>query len=120
MRQINEAGLELASSLDLSRVLEAVARRLCGVADVDSCAVYTLHGRHLRCEASLLRGARDEEWLARAHDLDDWRASRLAVESRSVVRSSGRDGRLDERGETDPRKRARNGGLIVPLLVEQR
>ena len=120
LRQINEAGLELASSLDLSRVLEAVARRLCGVADVDSCAVYTLHGRRLRCEASLLRGARDEEWLARAHDLDDWRASRLAVESRSVVRSSGRDGRLDERGETDPRKRARNGGLIVPLLVEQR
>ena len=120
LRQINEAGLELASSLDLSRVLEAVARRLCDVADVDSCAVYTLHGRQLRCEASLLRGVRDEDWLARAHDLDDWRASRLAVESRSVVRSAGRDGRLDERDETDPRKRARNGGLIVPLLVEQR
>ena len=120
LRQINEAGLELASSLDLSRVLEAVARRLCDIADVDSCAVYTLHDRQLRCEASLLRGVRDEDWLARSHDLDAWRASRLAVESRSVVRSSGRDGRLDERDEMGPRQRARNGGLIVPLLVERR
>ena len=121
LRRINDAGLELASSLDLSRVLEAVARRLCDVAGVDSCAVYTLQGRELRCEAGLLRGARDEGSLARTHDLDDWRASRLAVESRSVVRSSGgHDARPGGRGDPDPRRRAGNGGLILPLLVEQR
>jgi diguanylate cyclase (GGDEF)-like protein len=120
LRQINEAGMELTSNLDLSWVLEAASRRLCDVAGVDSCAVYTLHGRELRCEAGLLGGARDEERLARTHDLDDWRASRLAIESRSVVRSVGRDVRLDERDEPDLKKCARNGGLVVPLLVEQR
>ena len=121
LRRINEAGLELASSLDLSRVLEAVARRLCDVAGVDSSTVYTLHGRELRCEASLLRGVRDEGRLTRVHDLDHWRAARLAVESRSVVRSAGGDDtRLDDHHEADQRRRARSGGLIVPLMVEQR
>jgi len=119
LRQINEAGLELASSLDLSRVLEAVARRLCDVAGVDSSTVYTLHGRELRCEASLLHGVRDEDSLTRVHDVDDWRAARLAVESRSVVRSAGRDDtRQEDRGEPDPQRRAKSGGLIVPLVVE--
>ena len=121
LRRINEAGLELASSLDLSRILEAVARRLCDVAGVDSSTVYTLHGRELRCEASLLRGVRDEGRLTRVHDLDHWRAARLAVESRSVVRSAGEDDtRLDDRHEADQRRRASSGGLIVPLMVEQR
>ena len=55
------------------------------------------------------------------HDLDDWRAARLAVESRSVVRSTGRDdARLDDRQEPAPRRRARSSSLIVPLMVEQR
>ena len=121
LRRINEAGLELASSLDLSRVLEAVARRLCDVAGVDSSTVHTLHGRELRCEASLLRGVRDEGRLTRVHDLDHWRAARLAVESRSVVRSAGGDDtRLADHHEADQRRRARSAGLIVPLMVEQR
>ncbi len=121
LRQINEAGLELASSLDLSRVLDAMARRLCDVAGVDSSTVYTLHGRELRCEASLRREVRDEDWLAHVHDLDDWRVARLAVESRSVVRSAGRDDALlDDRHEPEPQRRAKSGRLIVPLMVEQR
>ena len=45
LRQINDAGIELAANLDLGRVLETAARRLCDVAGVDSCDVYTLDGQ---------------------------------------------------------------------------
>ena len=121
LQQINEAGLELASNLDLGRVLETVARRLCDVAGVDSCDVYTLEDDELYCAASLLQGARDDEWIATRLSLDDWRASRLAVESRSVVRAAGRERpRPDASERREPRRAAHSGGLIVPLLVEQR
>ena len=120
LRQINEAGLELASNLDLGRVLETVARRLCDVAAVDSCDVYTLADGELRCAASLVRGSRDEDWLGSRLKLDDWRASRLAVESRSVVRAAGREGGYAAGPAGERHRAVRSGGLIVPLLVEQR
>jgi len=121
LQAINEAGIELASNLDLGRVLETVARRLCNVAGVDSCDVYTLEDDELYCAASLLHGARDDEWIATRLRLDDWRASRLAVESRSVVRAAGGERpRPDALARQEPRRAAHGGSLIVPLLVEQR
>jgi diguanylate cyclase (GGDEF)-like protein len=121
LQQINEAGIELASNLDLGRVLETVARRLCDVAGVDSCDVYTLEADELYCAASLLHGAGDDGWIATTLSLDDWRAARLAVESRSVVRAAGRDRpRPVGPAHPEPRRATHSGGLIVPLLVEQR
>jgi diguanylate cyclase (GGDEF)-like protein len=122
LRQINDAGIELAANLDLSRVLETVAHRLCTVAGVDSCDVYTLQNGELFCAVSLLHGARDDEWTATRLRLDDWRASRLAVESRSVVRAAGRE-HPNPDGRSPHRERLRSsncGGLIVPLLAEER
>jgi diguanylate cyclase (GGDEF)-like protein len=121
LRQINDAGLELSSDLDLGRVLETVARRVCDVAGVDSCDVYTLDDHELRCAASLTSGARDEDWLGSRLHLEDWRASRLAVESRSVIRGAGRESLYAAGPEgREHRHSVRNGSLIVPLLVEQR
>ena len=121
LRQINDAGMELAANLDLGRVLETAARRLCDVAGVDSCDVYTLDDKQLRCAASLVRGERDTDWLGSRLRLEDWRASRLAVESRSVVRSVVRERALiDDLQSQEPRGAVRHGGLIVPLLVERR
>jgi diguanylate cyclase (GGDEF)-like protein len=121
LRQINEAGLELASNLDIGRVLETAAHRLCVVAAVDSCDVYTIEDADLRCAASLVRGARDTDWLGSRLRLEDWRAARLAVESRSVVRAAVREAALGDGPETgQPRRNVRHGGLIVPLIVEQR
>ncbi len=121
LRQINDAGVELAADLDLGHVLETAARRLCDVAGVDSCDVYTLEDKELRCAASLVRGGRDSDWLGSRLRLEDWRAARLAVESRSVVRAAAREGALvDDLQSKGPPRAVRNGGLIVPLLVEQR
>ena len=120
LRQIHDAGLELASSLDLAHVLEAAARRVCDVAGVDSCDVYTLRATELRCQASLLRGSRDEERLSRGLSLRDWRAARLAVESRSVVRALSReDQRSGDRADLDGSQSAHHNGLVVPLVVER-
>jgi diguanylate cyclase (GGDEF)-like protein len=121
LRRVNEAGLELASNLDLNRVFEAAARRLCHVAGVDSCDVYTLEGRDLLCVASVVREARDEDWRGSRLTLDDWRASRLAVESRSVVRAAGRERTyVDTPAPNERRTAMHNAALIVPLLVEDR
>ena len=121
LRQINDAGVELAANLDLGRVLETAARRLCDVAGVDSCDVYTLEDKELRCAASLVRGERDTDWLGSRLRLEDWRASRLAVESRAVVRAAARERpTVEDPRSQESRGSVRHGGLIVPLLVEQR
>ncbi len=120
LRQIHDAGLELASSLDMAHVLEAAGRRVCDVAGVDSCDVYTLRATELRCQASLLRGSRNEERLSSGLSLRDWRAARLAVESRSLVRAPSReDQRSGDRADRDGPQLARHNGLVVPLVVER-
>jgi diguanylate cyclase (GGDEF)-like protein len=118
---VNAASLELASSLDLRRILEATARRLCAAARVSACDIYRLHEQELDCQASIMDGAVDDAWLAQKHDLGDWRAARLAVESHSVVNVVTLDDpRLSEVERRDMARDGQKSALIVPLIVESR
>ena len=118
-RLLNEAGLDLAASLDLERVLDAAAGRLAQALAVPACDIYILRDDELVCMASVADGVRDESWIGRRYRLAAWRAGRLAVDSRSVVTAVGQD---------DPRaaaswvagRAAPKRALIVPLLVEKR
>ena len=119
MSVLNEAGLDLAASLDLDHVLGSAARRLAQAVSVPACDIYILEGGQLVCMASVVKGERDDSWIGRRYRLDVWRAARLAVESRSVVTVVGPD---------DPRVAAAavtgragpKSALIVPLVVEKR
>jgi diguanylate cyclase (GGDEF)-like protein len=118
---INEASLDLASSLDLHHILDAVARRLCSVAEVDDCDVYTLRDRDLSCEVSLIEGVVDDGWVDRTYPLDQWRASRLAVDSKSAVNiATTDDPRLGDDEREEMVAAGRRSALIVPLMVENR
>jgi len=121
LRQINDASLELASSLDRQTALDSTARRLCSVARADCCDIYTLQGRTLRCESSIVAGRVDEDRLRHSFTIDDWRALRLAVESRTVVTVSGPDDRrLSDQERRGMARHDQRSGLIVPLIVEDR
>ena len=117
---VNEAGVDLAASLDLKRVLGAAARRLSQIARASSCDIYIVRGDVLECAASVVDGSPDGEWLGRVVRLADWRAARLVVDSRSVVNVVGPDDpRLTAARSDDDRGLARSA-LIVPLVVENR
>ena len=118
---VNEASLELASSLDLRAILEATAHRLCAAARVNGCDIFRLNGRELECQASIVDGRVDEDWLGRTYDLEDWRAARLAVESRSVVNAvSLDDPRLSAVERHDMTRYGQTSALMVPLITEKR
>ena len=117
---VNEAGVDLAASLDVERVLTVAAQRLSQIAGATTCDIYIVEGDTLACAASVVDEAQDTEWLGNIVRLSEWRAARLAVESRSIVNVVGPD---------DPRLASarRDGGgglaqtaLIVPLVVENR
>ena len=118
---VNEAGVDLAASLDLERVLGAAARRLTQIAQASSCDIYIVKGDELECAASVVAGSTDREWLGRVVRLTDWRAARLVVESRSVVNLVGPDDpRLNAARPDDGDSGPARSALIVPLVVENR
>jgi diguanylate cyclase (GGDEF)-like protein len=118
---VNEAGVDLAGSLDVDRVLGAAARRLAEIAGASTCDVYTLRDEVLTCVASVSSGARDAGWLGREVRLGAWRAARLAADSRSVVAAVGPDDPRLQPGEPSSREDGRaRSALIVPLVVENR
>ena len=70
---------------------------------------------------SIVDGAVEEEWLTQTRSLDEWRAARLAVESRSVVNAGTLDDpRLSEVERHAMKSDGRQSVLIVPLIVESR
>ncbi len=68
----------------------------------------------------MVDGAQDTEWLGNVVRLSEWRAARLAVESRSIVNVVGPDdprlASARRAGESSPAQSA----LIVPFVVENR
>ena len=121
LRLLAESSLELASTLDLQRILDATARRLCAAARVSACDLYRLRGQALDCRASIKDGRVDEARLARSYDLEEWRAARLAVDSRSVINVVTLDDpRLSEVERRDMARDGQTSALMVPLIVESR
>jgi diguanylate cyclase (GGDEF)-like protein len=117
---VNEAGVELAASLDLDRVLGAAARRLTQIAGATTCDIYIVDGEALGCAASVVDGVPDAEWIGTAVPLSEWRAARLAVESRSIVNAVGPDDPRIVAARLDDRVKVSRTALIVPLVVENR
>jgi diguanylate cyclase (GGDEF)-like protein len=117
---VNEAGIDLATSLDLGRVLGSAARRLSQIAAATTCDIYTVEGDELRCAASVVSGSPDPQWLGRLVRLRDWRAARLAVESRSIVNVVGPDDPRLAAIRQDAGSVSTKAALIVPLVVENR
>jgi diguanylate cyclase (GGDEF)-like protein len=118
---VNEAGVDLAGSLDTDRVLGAAARRLAQIAGASTCDIYSFKDDVLTCAASVSRGAPDAGWLGRELRLDTWRAARLAVDSRSMVTAAGPDDpRLAAASAQARAQGLAHSALIVPLVVENR
>ena len=103
-RLVSELSLELASSLDLDRVLESAARRICGILGASGCDVYSLDDEDwLVCRAAFLDGEIREEWAGRRFALSEWGASRLATAQRTSVAIAAAD---------DPRLSAAERALL--------
>ena len=116
---VNEAGVDLAASLDLERVLGAAAERLSQISGASTCDIYIVDGETLACAASVSDGAPDAEWLGHVVPVSDWRAARLAVESRSIVSAGGADDPRTAAARRGDEARVRTS-LLVPLVVENR
>ena len=121
-RLLYETGLELASSLDPSDVLQSAARRLTAALKISDCDIYRLDdGERLVCLASVIDGVCDKSWVGRELSLADWPRDRLAVESRSPVTiASLDDPRLTEAERADMRLYRQRSCLALPLVARDR
>ena len=117
-----ETGLELASSLEPSEVLQSAARRLTAALKIPDCDIYRLDdGERLVCLASVLDGVYDDTWVGRELSLADWSRDRLALESRSPVTiTSFDDPRLTEMERADMRLYGQCSCLALPLVTRDR
>ena len=78
--------LELASTFELSEVLQSAARRLTAALQIPDCDIYTLEdGNRMVCRASAVDGVYDATWADQEFRLEDWPCEQLAVESLHTV-----------------------------------
>ena len=121
LQLVNEASLELSSTLSLRGVLFSTARRLCSVTDVPCCDIYILEENLLRCVASVRDGVPDLEWEGTTSPVGEWASDKLAIMSRQTVTLASRD---------DPKRSAEEvaqfdglpweSQLNVPLIANDR
>jgi len=119
---VNDVSFELSASLELEQVLAAAARRLCAVAGVKACDIYTLRDDGwLRDVVSIADGKLDLSWQGREFALKEWAAPEEAVRTRRPVLVRTLDdprllpeerALMEEYGET--------GVLAVPLISKDR
>lgn len=120
LTQLVEAGAEFSSTLELGEILSAAARRLCTLTGVSSCDFYVKRGEtDVECLASLVDGQSAEDWRGRVFSLNDWRSTRVAIETGApVVIASPDDPVLGEAERATMRECGELCGLIVPLIAE--
>ena len=121
-RLLFETSLELASSLELTEVLQSAARRLSAALRIRDCDIYRLEadGR-LVCLASTLNGAYDANWVGQKLRLEDWPCKRRAVETgRAVTVSSRHDPRLSEVERADMRRDGQRSAVALPLIAREK
>jgi diguanylate cyclase (GGDEF)-like protein len=118
---VNEASLQLSSTLELRDILVSTAERLCEIGAAPTCDIYLLSGSDLRCVASVKDGAVLENWGGTLHPLDRWAAVKLAVSSRTTRQlSSLDDPRRKDAEITELRRFGYEAELIVPLIAKGR
>jgi diguanylate cyclase (GGDEF)-like protein/excisionase family DNA binding protein len=118
---VNEASLELSSTLSLRGVLLSTAERLCDVAGTQCCDVLSLDDGRLTCLVSVNEGKVDDSYEGASVPLDAWASDKLAVTSRQTVALTGAH---------DPRRNAEEvrmfdglpweSQLNVPLIANDR
>ncbi len=121
-RLLNELSLELSSSLDLRRVLEAAARRICTILGASGCDIYSCEGEDtLVCQAASVNGEIVEEWAGRRFSLGEWTASRRAIAERtSVTVASLDDPRLGAQERAEMHKWDERAVLVTPMEARGR
>ena len=119
MALVGDVSFELSSSLDLDEVLANTAHRLCALADMPCCDLYTLDDeRRLTCVVSLVDGETDKRWQGRSFSLEHWSALR------SRRRAAHADRHLVARGPAAQRRTsgrcmgeyAETAEIIFPLI----
>ena len=115
---VGDVSFELSSSLDLGEVLQNTAKRLCALAGMPCCNLYTLDAeRRLMCVLSLVEGETDAGWQGRSFALDGWSALRAAVDRRMpLVVSSPEDPLLNEDERALMAEYAETAKIISPLI----
>jgi GAF domain-containing protein len=121
LRLINEASLDLSSTLSLQTVLYATAERLCVIGETPCCDVYSIDGDDLVCLASVKDGSVAVGWVGHRVPLSEWASDQLVVATRSTITLGGAD---------DPQRSAAESAslaetdfqsqLTVPLLATDR
>lgn len=115
---VGDVSFELSSSLDLAEVLRLTAYRLCTLADVPRCDVYTLDGANQAvCVVSLVDGETDVGWQGRTFSLEDWSMRTAAVERRMpIVVSSPGDPLLSDAERALMAERGETSAIVFPLI----
>jgi diguanylate cyclase (GGDEF)-like protein/excisionase family DNA binding protein len=115
---VSDVSFELSSSLDLGEVLQNTAHRLCTLAEMPCCDLYTLDGDgRLTCVVSLVDGETDETWQGRSFPLERWSALSAAVERRMpIVISSPDDALLNAEERALMQEFAETAEVIFPLI----
>ena len=118
MALVGDMSFELSSSLDLDEVLANTASRLCALANMPCCDLYTLGDeRRLTCVVSLVEGQTDRSWQGRSFSLEHWSAMRTAVERRMpIVISSLEDPLLSENERVVMGEHSETAEIIFPLI----
>ena len=121
-RLLFETSLELASSLELTEVLQSAALRVGAALGIPDCDIYQLRDdEHLVCLASSADGVLDESWAGRKLGLDEWPCYRLALETRRVVSlTSLDDPRLGEIERKVMRRYGQRSSIMLPLIAHDR
>ena len=118
---VNEASLQLSSTLELRDILLSTAERLCGIGAVPTCDIYLLSGADLQCVASVKDGQILEDWEGTLHPLDDWATVKLAVSSRATQELSSLDDPQRRQAEiAELRRFGYEAEFIVPLIAKGR
>jgi diguanylate cyclase (GGDEF)-like protein len=116
---VNEAGLDLSSSLDVERVLAKTAERLCEVIDVPRCDVYLRDDAEtVHCVASFTGGVKDMARLGRRFSLAEWDLTRAVLEhGETLAAETSEDPRLGDSERRQMLEWGERSALLVPLRV---
>ncbi len=118
---VNEASLQLSSTLELRDILLSTAERLCEIGAAPACDIYLLSGADLLCVASVKNGRIFDEREGALHPLDGWTTVKLAVSGRTTRQLSALDDPPPDDAEIAALRRCGyEAELVVPLIAKGR